>query len=338
MIQVVTLRDVAQHAGVSISVVSRLLNADPSLRVRDETRQRVLAAATSLRYTPNHAGRALRLSRSGAIALLVPDVNSAIFAELLRGVEAGADEHQLIVLLGRAERVRAGSEVIRRLAGEGRVDGFLLQRQDDLDEEGLKQLAQREAPIVLVNSGTARGRGSVVLDDVEGARLATEHLLQLGHRRIGLVGGTPTTHTARRRERGYRAAMREAGVRVRVDLCTGFGYTPDCGRIALATLLDRPKPPTALFVANVNAAIGVLAAAHERGLTLPAELSVVAMHDLWMADSTWPPLTTVRMPLYDLGLSAVRGLVAQLNGGPPRQFVVQSPPELIVRGSTVAAS
>jgi len=337
MIRAATLGDVAQHAGVSISVVSRLLNGDPSLRIRDETRQRVLAAATRLRYTPNHAGRALRLSRSGAIALIVPDVNSAVFADLLRGVEAGADEHELIVLLGRAERVRTGSDVIRRLAGEGRVDGFLLQQQDDLDEEGLQQLVQRKAPVVLVNSGRVPGLSSVVLDDVAGARLATEHLLRLGHRRIGIVGGTATTYTARRRKKGYLAAMREAGVRARGDLRTDLGYTPDSGRVALASLLEGPEPPTALFVANVNAAFGVLAAAHERALNLPGDLSVVAMHDLWMANSTWPPLTTVRMPLYDLGLEAVRELVAQLNGSRPRQIVVQSPPELIVRASTATA-
>lgn len=337
MARVATLSDVGELAGVSISVVSRLLNADPSLRIREETRQRVLAAATELRYTPNYAGRALRRSRSGAIALIVPDINSAVFADLLKGVEAGADEHDLIVLLGRAERVRAGGDVIRRLNGEGRVDGFLLQRQDDLDNEGLHQLQQvqqRKPPVVLVNSGTVRGRPSVSLDDVGAARLATEHLLELGHRRIGIVGGTVTTYTARRREQGYRAAMRDAGVTVRTDLRTTLGYTPHSGRAALAALLERPKPPTALFVANVNAAFGVLAAAHARGLTLPADLSMVAMHDVWMADSTWPPLTTVRMPLYDLGLEAVRRLVAQLTGDAPQRVVVQSPPELIVRAST----
>lgn len=329
-----TLSDVARHAGVSISVVSRLLNADPSLRIRDETRDRVLAAADSLRYTPNHAARALRLSYSSAIALIVPDVNSAVFAELLRGVEAGADEHDLIVLLGRAERVRAGSDVIGRLSAEGRVDGFLLQRQDDLDEEGLQQLLQQNAPAVLVNSGSIRGRGSVMLDDANGARIATEHLLGLGHRRVGIVGGTPTTPTARQREKGFRAAMREAGVRVRSDLCTNFGYTPNSGKAALTTLLERPNPPTALFVANVNAALGVLAAAHKQGLALPDDLSVTAMHDVWMADSTWPPLTTVRMPLYDLGLEAVRGLVAQLNGAQHQQKVIDTPPQLIIRAST----
>src|SRR5215467_10125992 len=155
-----TLSDVARRAGVSVSVVSRIMNSDPQLRVRPETRERVLRIAEQLNYTVNFAGRALRLSRSGALALIVPDVNNAIFAELMRGVEDEADRANYIVLLGRAERIQPGDDMLRRLVGEGRVDGALLQRRDDLDAAALRQLVEHEIPVVQVNSTVPRLSGS----------------------------------------------------------------------------------------------------------------------------------------------------------------------------------
>ena len=148
-------------------------------------------------------GRALRMARSRALALIVPGVSSPLFADLLAGAEEAADEADYTLLIGRSDRVTVGGDTIRRLVGEGRVDGFVLQRSDDLSDQALESLVANDARIVLVTSRTPGRRGSVILDDVAGARVATEHLISLGHTRIALVGGIPSSDIARRREQGY---------------------------------------------------------------------------------------------------------------------------------------
>jgi len=336
----VTLKDVARRAGVSVSLVSRVLNEDPGVRVRDNTRDRILKLAEQMDYRANHAGRALRLSRSGALALLVPDVHNAVFAELLNGVEDGADEVGHTVLLGRAERVGKDRDILRRLVGEGRVDGCLLQRGDRLDDQTLSALITHDVPVVLVNGTSPRGAttySSVSVDDAAGARLAAAHLIGLGHTRIGLVSGSRTTGTARRREEGFREALHAAGLRQSTEWTTRLGYEPEQGRKALGEIMAAKRRPTALVVANINAAFGVLGAARELGVDVPGELSVIAIHDDWVAAYTAPPLTTVRMPLYEMGRQAVRVLMDVLNGKEPTEVMVTEPgPELVLRSTTAA--
>jgi LacI family transcriptional regulator len=335
ILRVAGLSDVARLAGVSVSVVSRVLNGDPALRAREETRERVRRAAAELNYTPNHAARALRLSAAGAIGLIVPDVTNAIFAEVMRGVEDAADAAGLQVLLGRAEQLMPGSDFLRRLLGEGRVDGFLIQRRDDVDAHQFQEIIEGNMPVVLVNSRGSR-KGSVVLDDVAGAALGTEHLLALGHRRIALIGGDVHSHTGRQRERGFAAALTAAGVRRNSRAITHGGYTPQGGRESLLELMRRPGPrPSAVVVANVNAAIGVLDGARTLGIEVPSDLSVLAIHDTWVAEFSATPLTTVKMPLYELGRTGVDVLRSRMAGHRGADVVVMSPrPVLVIREST----
>ena len=330
-----TLRDVAKLAGVSISVVSRELNGDPVLRARDETRQRIQEAAKALGYTPSHAARSLRLARAFAIGLLVPDVTNPVYDRLIRGIDDAADRLGYQVLLGRTERLQPESDFLRRLVGEGRVDGFLVQRMDETEAHEFAHLIEGGAPVVLLNSRGSR-RGSAVLDDAAGARLATEHLLELGHRDIGLVGGDVHSHTGRARERGYLDAIKAAGMRRRSAWILHSGYSTEAGERAIHELgLASGRRPTAVVVANVTAALGVLRGAREIGLAVPQQLSVVAIHDSWVADYAWPSLTTVRMPLYELGQEAVRLLHLRLMGERAMDVTVDQPaPVVISRGST----
>ncbi len=330
-----TLAEIAERAGVSVSVASRVLNCDPNLRTRPETRDRVVLAAKELNYTANYAGRALRLSRSKAIALIVPDVSTPLFADLLAGATDAASGEDHTLLVGRSERVVADGDLLRRLIGEGRVDGFVLQRSDDLSDQALESLVANDARIVLVASRTAHRKGSVVLDDVAGGRLATEHLLGLGHRRIALIGGVDRSDIARRREQGYTEALHCAGLRKRDAWIRRLGYSPDASAAAAASLLEASPPPTGIVVANVNGAIGALTAIRQAGAEIPEDVSVVAIHDQWMAAHTWPPLTTVKMPFYEVGFEAVRLLLGRLSGEPAKDIVVSDPPpQLIVRAST----
>ena len=329
-----TLGDVARAAGVSVSVVSRVLNADPALRAREDTRQRVRAAASRLGYTPNHAARALRLSRAGTIALVMPDVGNPIVAETLRGAEDGANATELHVLLGRAERLRRGSSDLRRIVAHGRVDGLLVQLDDGADVREFERDVTPSTPMVLLHS---RGRQNrcVVLDDVAGAAAATRHLIGLGHRAIGFLGGLPASQTGRRRAQGFAAAMAEAGLTRRRAWTTSCGYRRENGREAADRLLAAPRLPTAVVVANINAALGALQRLAEHGVPVPDRLSLVAVHDSWIADYVTPRLTTVRMPLYELGREGVRVLTERMAGGTPDDLVVTAPaPRLVAREST----
>lgn len=330
-----TLRDVARLAGVSTSVVSRELNGDPVLRARDETRQRIQEAAKALGYTPSHAARSLRLARAFAIGLLLPDVTNPIYHLLMRGIEDAADGLGYQVLFGRTERLQPDRDFLRRLVAEGRVDGFLVQRMDETEAHEFAHLIEGSAPVVLLNSRGSH-RGSAVLDDAAGARLATEHLLELGHRDIALIGGDVHSYTGRARERGYLEAIKAAGIRRRSAWILHSGYSTEAGGRAIHELgLTSGRRPTAVVVANVTAALGVLRGAREIGLHVPQQLSVVAIHDSWVADYAWPSLTTVRMPLYELGQEGVRLLHLRLTGERAIDVIVDQPaPVVISRGST----
>ena len=330
-----TLSDVAARAGVSISAVSRVLRNAPATRVRPETRQRIEAAARDLGYRPNFAGRALKSARSNVIAMIVPDLTNAIFTELMRGVEEAALRHDHVVLLGRSEGMQPGGDTITKLVGEGRVDAIIVQLAETARREDIEQLLATTTPVVFINSIQDGRHGSVSLPNAAGARVATDHLLELGHTRIGLLGGTAQSFTAAGREEGFRLALSAAGVGVREDWVSSLGYTADQGRQALRGLWDRPERPTAVFVANLNAAIGALAEARGRGILVPEELSIVALHDAWTAENTWPALTTVRMPLYELGRTAIDTVLARLAGEDRGDLTIVDPvPALIVRGST----
>ena len=330
-----TLSDVAALAGVSISAVSRVLSNAPSARVSAATRQRIRDAAHELDYRPNFAARALKFARTNVIALVVPDLTNAIFTELMRGVEEEAARRGYMVLLARAEGMPEGEESIPALIGEGRVDGALVQVGDNMRPADLTTLVNGKLPVVFINSIHPGHVGSVSLEDERGMRLATEHLIQLGHRRIGFINGRPNTHTAVRRGLGFAAAMHDAGIPVPDAYVTTLGYEPKQGRAALRTLVELPEPPTAVVVANVNAALGALLEARVLGLRVPEDLSIIAMHDAWTAENTWPPLTTVRMPLYELGRRAMSAAFDRITTGVMSEDVVTEPaPELVIREST----
>jgi LacI family transcriptional regulator len=330
-----TLGDVAARAGVSISAVSRVLSNAPSARVSAQTRRRIEEVAAELGYRPNFAARALKSSRSEVVALVVPDLTNAIFSELMRGFEGRAAELGYMVLLARAESMEHGDEAVRRLLGEGRVDGVVVQLGDAMELGEYAAIVEGRVPAVLVNSRRGDGTSSVILDDAAGTRLAVEHLAGLGHRRIGLLGGLASNDSARRRAAGFEEGMRAAGLPVDRALMTDLGYDARQGRDALGRLAEASEPPTAIVVANVNAALGALLEARVRGLRVPEDLSIVAIHDVWPAENTWPPLTTVAMPLHELGVAAMDAVYERIRNGELVHTVVSDPPpRLVLRQST----
>jgi LacI family transcriptional regulator len=332
------LVDVANAADVSISVVSRILNADPSLRVAAKTRERVLAAAKELRYQPNHAARALRLSKNSAIALLTPDYANAIFSEIARGVEEEADIRNLSVLINRANAIESADGWLRRIVEERRADGIILQAPDGVTKEGLEKLISGTLPIVLINSRDDSKLSHIIFDDAGAVELALEHLFSLGHEKIGFLGGEVSSPTGARRFAGFVSGMKRKKLAVNLEWVTRIGYTGVDGRKAVSQIFNKSDHPTALIVANANAALGALAQIHTLGLRVPEDISLVSIHDIWFADATWPPITAVKMPNYELGKLAIDMLLKQMETGIIEKIILTTPPnQLVVRSSTSKA-
>ncbi|GAA1550569.1 LacI family DNA-binding transcriptional regulator [Kribbella sancticallisti] len=327
----VTISDVAARAGVDKAIVSRVVN-DKAVSIRPETRERVLLAIRELGYRRNMAARSLRTASTGAVGLFIPDFANPVYAEIITGAETAALARGYVLMVGSSAGAGHRTKDYLEALGEGRVDGLLLAggpispaEQQTLDAQGV--------PWLLVNR---RGRSTtrhVVLDDDRAAQVAVGHLLDLGHRRIAHVAGPAGADTARRRREGYRKALRAAGIEPEASLVAAADYTPAGGFEAASALLASGRPPTALFVANVASAIGVLTAVRERGLSVPDDISVVAVHDLPLAEHLVPALTTVRMPLRSLGARATE-LLLETDPRRPVAEVVRDPIDLVIRRST----
>lgn len=313
-----------------------MLRDDPSQQVRPETRERILAAARELRYRPNALARGLRTRRTDTFGLIIPSLDNLGFADVTHGIQAAAAAAGKLVMVVEAEAVAdAAQGAYERLIGDGRLDGLIVafaSIHDDL----VAQLVERDIPLVLVNRRTDRVHGSVVVDDERGSRLAVEHLLSLGHRRVGYLGIDADTDTARRRLDGFGTAMAAAGIHIEPGWVAAGPPTEAGGRRAVRDVLAATgrSSPTGYFVASLMSAIGALAELADHGIRVPQDASLVAFNDHPFAAHTAPPLTTVRMPNVRMGEEAVGMLLAAMAGEPVRDLVIDDPPELVVRAST----
>lgn len=328
----VTLADVAASARVDPSVVSRVINEDPRLSISAETRARVLATIERLNYRPNVIARSLRTRRAQALGLVIPDFANPIYTSVIAGAEAAAARRDLVLLISSLEGGGVSPRSYIRLLGEGRVDGVLLVGTDPTGEL-VAQLDAAGLPWMLVVRRIEGAHRYVILDDERGAAIAVEHLVRLGHQRIGHIAGQERADTAMRRRAGYLQAMRDAGLTVRPDDIEDGDYTYAGGAHAMSRLLGRAEPPTAVLAANIASAIGAIAAAREADVPVPEQLSVIAIHDLTLAEYVQPTLTTVRMPVRELGERAIELLLS--SGANERvEEIVSGEMKLISRDST----
>jgi len=331
----ITLLDVAQRAGVDRSVVSRVLSGDPRLNVRAETRDRVLQAIEDLGYRPDPIARSLRTRRAEAFGLLIPDFGNPVYASIIKGAEAAAARRGYVLLTGSLVGAAYEPRQYVDILGRGRVDGLLLAGTEST-RDLIEQLEALGVPWMLLNRRIPGLTRHVTLDDERAAALAVEHLVELGHRRIAHLAGPPDADTAQRRRAGYERAMRAAGLDVEPDLLAATDYTSEGGRRGMDALLALAAPPSAVLVANVAAAVGALYAARRAGWEVPRAISVVAIHDSPLAEYLEPPLTTVRMPVEELGARALE-LIASTPPHAPVAEVITGSMELVVRGSTCPA-
>lgn len=324
------LEDVAAAAGVHVSTVSRVLNGSNAAAVRPETRLRIQEAATRLRYRPNAIARGLKLASAGALGLLVPSLRNPVYSAIIRGAFDRAWERSFVVLLAEDIGASSAQQAYERLVEERRIDGLLIASARP-GSPLLDHLAHDPIPCVYVNRRQLGSGRNVVMREEEAGRLAAAHLLGLGHTRLAHISGPKELDTARRRAEGFIEAVRAAGHRCSV---VAAPFDERGGMAAMRELLDRRTPPTGVFASNINQAVGAMAGARLAGRSIPDELSLVGYDDDPLCECLEVPLTAIRMPLSELGRVAVDALIDQVEGAGPRDITLETPPELIVRGST----
>jgi len=343
-----TIQDVASLAGTSASTVSNLLNGRTE-RMRPETRQRIERAVDQLGYRANEVARHLKTGHAPIIGLVIPSVANPFWGSFVQHVEEAAHARGYQVLLGNGgrdpQRELEYAESLRVRGVRGIIFGsspISLNHILKMVEEGIYVVAF-DRNVNQLSSSIDSGIDSVSVDNVAGGYLATRHLLDLGHTRIGFLSGPLRTASRLERLEGYRRALRDAGIlpedslvwAVTQDNTTGDVEGAEIGREGARALLRSPAPPTGLVTINDMYALGALAGVRDLHLRVPEDISVIGFDDISMAELAYPPLTTVRQPLGEMMSIAVETLVGRLTGaknGSAEQITV--PSELIVRGST----
>jgi len=328
-----TIRDVARRAGVSIATVSRVLNDNP--RVRPPLRDRVEQAIEELDYKPSALARGMRSQSSRVIGLILPDIENPFFTSLARAIEDAAHASRYSVLLCNSDDDPQKEQVYAEVMLAERVAGVIL---IPASAELCDPLLKRNIPLVCVDRPLPDCRVDTVrLDDELGGRLATEHLIASGHRRIGLIAGLRLAIVNQERLQGYKRALEAAGISFDPALVRHGDFQESGGYRATRELLELETRPTALFVTSHLMAAGALRAIREKGLQVPQDLSVVTFGETpWLSLFT-PSLTTVRSPIYEMGKEAANLLLRRIKGEAPQSPVlVQLAPQLVVGESTAA--
>jgi DNA-binding LacI/PurR family transcriptional regulator len=326
----IRLVDVAQAAGVHPSTVSRVLNDSDRAAVRPETRARILEVARQLRYRPNVLARGLKTAATATFGMLVPSLRNPVYADIVRSAVAEAARRGYVVVLTEDDSAFT-EQAWDRLVEEGRIDGILVASAAP-GNPILQLVAGSRVPYVFVNRRVPGSGRNVYMREGDAGRLAAEHLLGLGHRALGQIAGPLGLDTASRRAAGFSDSVVSAGLPLPATVEAPFEERGAYN--AMRRLLESRARPTGVYVSNLNQAIGALACLRGMGVRVPHDLSLVTYDDDPLAEFLEVPLTAIRMPLGELGRVAIGALAAQIEGEPPRDLEVMTPPALVLRAST----
>jgi LacI family transcriptional regulator len=328
-----TIRDVARLSGVSQMTVSRVIN--DSERVSPETRRRVEQAISDLGYVPSRLARGLSRQRTGTLSVIVPDVANPFFTAVVRAAEEvarRADYH--VILCDTRADLSVERDVIEELIAH-RVEGVVIAPVSDRSATHLRRLAEFGVPFVLIDRTVPGVDCDVVLGDSSGgARRLVEHLISLGHRRIGFIVESDDVSTARDRRRGYEAALNAAGIPLDPALIAHAAPDPSGGSAGMARLLELEERPTAVFTVNNLVALGAIEAVRAAGLDVPDNVALVCFDDIEFASRLYPFLTAMEQPAQTFGTLGTQLLLERIEGrGPDRRHEVVLPGEFIIRKS-----
>ncbi len=331
----VSIKDIARAAGVSHSTVSRALSDSPLITA--ETKAQIKRIAREMGYTPDARARSLVMGETRTVGVVVTTIADPFMAPVVQGIESTAYENGYSVILASANSDPARELAAVEMLQSKRVDGVIVtaSRVGALYQDHLGRIG---VPVVLLNNHSEQsGRYlyTVTVDNQHGARLATQHLIELGHRRIAYIAG-PADHSSNAgRMEGYRQALTEAGIPFISDLVAQGDGKMDAGMRALPALMDLAERPTGLFCYNDMTAIGVLRAARQLGIDVPRDLSIVGFDDIAFASFITPPLTTIAQPQFEMGQQAMQMLLTRIRQSPDApisDILIEG--KLIVREST----
>ena len=327
-----TIKDVAAIAGISYTTVSHVVNR--TRPVSEAVRKKVEAAIAQLNYVPSAVARSLKAQATSTIGLLIPNGINPYFAELARGIEDYCERNGFCVILCNSDDNPDKQRSYLRVLLEKRVDGLIVSSVGG-GHELVEGLSAVRTPMVMVDRDLENITADLVRIDHElGGYLATSHLLELGHRHIACICGPAQTSVARMRLAGYRRAMQEAGLEIPDSWIVESEFTGPSGYAAACQLLKRDRP-TAIFAANDMVGIGVLRAAAERNVRVPADLSVIGFDDIQMSQYVYPALTTVGQSILQLGERAAQVLLRRIqSGGDPAVEQLIVAPSIVLREST----
>ncbi len=326
-----TMRQVAEKAGVSTATVSRVLTGKD--RVSPALVQQVEQAIQSLSYRPNRTARLLRARKAQKIGLVVSDIQNPFFTSVVRGVENLLRPDGYVLLVGNSDEDPAREAAyLDALVDEG-VAGIILVPTNN-EPLAYQSVLDNQMPLVIIDR---RIEGldvdSVMTDNIASSRLATHHLIRLGHQAIGFIGGLAQLSTAVDRETGFKMALAEAKLPESAGTILRGNYRQEGGYQAMSLLLEQTHPPSAVLVANNVMALGALQRIYEQGLSIPGEIALVGFDDIPWAVSMQTPLTVVAQRPYEMGQKAGELILARIQGSesPPQHVVLQA--ELIIRAS-----
>jgi len=333
VVKKLTMQDIAKLAGVSKATVSRSIHS-PHL-VRPEKRERIRKIIESHHYVYDAIAGDLSRKRSSVIGLIIPTIKSSIFASSTHGIQEHARQNGFSILIGNSNYDSDSEAALVKLFQQRRVAGLILTGVTTGVKDLLDELGRSGIPCVVTWESVENDSISYVgFDNFKAAFTMTEYLIRLKHRRIGLIiGPYHRVERVRLRLEGYRAALESHGIPFDPSLVMERGYTLMEGKEAMGRLLSNPERPTAVFAASDVLAMGALAAARERGVRVPEEVSVAGFDDIDFAAYCVPPLTTIRVPAYEMGQLAVKVLLDLIRGDPGqvRQYCLDT--DLIIRSS-----
>jgi len=329
-----SLRDVAKRSKVSVSTVSRVINKTGN--IDPETLRRVQKAIKALDYKPNRVAQRLRLpsGQRKLIGLLVPDIQNPFYVDVVKGVEALAHEKGYAVFMGSFGQEEDKEAMYLDLMLSESVDGLIVAPSNEKQNK-IVELVKNEFPLVCVDRSLSVIDSDVVLvNNVQAAFDAVEHLVQRGHKRIAYIGGLPTISTTVERNEGYVRALTKHGIEIDKELIRFGDSKHESGKMLAGELLDLPKPPTALFTGNSLITLGALETIHTRRMRIPEDIAIVGFDDMPWSISLNPPLTAVSQPGYEIGKRATEMLLHRIVDPQRKPVRVSLNAELIIRKST----
>ena len=335
----VTIKDIANRAGVSHSTVSRALHSSPL--ISDQTTKRIRKIAVEMGYFPSAAARSLKTNRSQALGVIVSKIDDPFFSEILQGIEEIAQERGYSMVMAASQRDPIREKSIVRDMRERRVDGVII-CSGSFSSDQQREILEYGIPIVIINNQSAEDyRYSVYHDDVDGSQQVTRHLIQLGHKKIAYLGNSLSGRTTEDRLTGFSQEMHSAGLTIPEGYILEVpGGGPKDGYTAINHFLNLSDRPTAIFCFNDMMALGVLKGLHQAGLRVPEDISVVGFDNIELSIYTTPPLTTLDQPKRFIGGEAARLILDLLDSltrpEPPAQDIQIHKGKLLIRESTAA--